>query len=129
MILHPKYFERVSLFKKIWIHRQMKKLTGDKLFKAFHLHQTKYPDQMYFYSPRMKSAPRFVGNEELLSHWLTAESCEIICPTNAIKLTKSAILIDEKKCILCGLCVELAPAGLLEMPGLDVANRPTQDGL
>lgn len=129
MILHPKYFESVSFFKSIWIKRQMKKLGGDKLFKAFQLHQTKFPDQMYFYSPRTKSVPRFIGNEGLLSRWQSAKTCETICPTNAIELTKSAIVIDDKKCILCGLCVEIAPPGMLEMGGLDIVNRQTQDGV
>lgn len=98
-----------------WFKRQMRKLTGEKLFKAFKLHKTEWPSKLYFYSPRLKRKPMFIGSKEKLSQWQESKLCEMICPTQAIKVTVDAIMIDDRGCIGCGLCVEFAPAGLLEM--------------
>lgn len=115
MILNRNYYIRVSFFRAWWNFRQMKKLTGEKIFKSFKLHKTEWPDKLYFYSPRLKRKPRFTGNKELLSNWKEAKICETLCPTQAIKVTADAILIDDRGCITCGLCLEIAPAGILEM--------------
>jgi ferredoxin len=89
---------------------------GEKLFKAFELHKTDWPTKLYFYSPRLKRKPVFIGSREELSKWKEAALCETICPTHAIKVTADAIIIDDRGCIACGLCVEFAPIGLLEVP-------------
>ncbi len=93
----------------------MKKLTGEKVFKAFKLHKTEWPNKLYFYSPRLKRIPKFTGNTEALSLWKESKLCEMICPTQAIKVTADAFIIDDRGCIACGLCVELAPPGVLEI--------------
>lgn len=98
-----------------WIARQIKKLYGDKVFKSFKLHRTEWPNKLYFYSPRLKRIPRFTGNQEALSNWKESKICETLCPTLAIKVTANAFIIDDRGCIACGLCVELAPPGVLEM--------------
>lgn len=115
MILNRQFYEKISYIRSFWNSRQMKKLSGDKVFKAFKLHKTEWPNKLYFYSPRLKRVPRFTGNTEALSLWKESKLCEMICPTQAIKVTADAFIIDDRGCIACGLCVELAPAGVLEM--------------
>jgi NAD-dependent dihydropyrimidine dehydrogenase PreA subunit len=116
MILNRSFYDKISRF-KAWIYRrQVKKLVGEKRFKDLRLHKTAWPDKLYLYSPRFKKVPRFTGNLQILSSWKDSKSCEMICPTHAIKVTASAVVIDDRGCIACGLCVEVAPKGLLEMP-------------
>jgi formate hydrogenlyase subunit 6/NADH:ubiquinone oxidoreductase subunit I len=113
MILNRKYYSRPSFIKNLWNNFQMRKLTGQKIFRSFRLHQTIFPDRIYFYSPRLKGKPRFSGNVTLLKSWPEARFCEGLCPTNAIKVTENDFIIDPAGCIACGLCVEAAPEGLL----------------
>jgi Fe-S-cluster-containing hydrogenase component 2 len=115
MILNRNLYSKVSTPRIWWNLRQLKKLMGEKVFRAFHLHKTEWPNKLYFYSPRLKRIPRFTGNKELLAHWKDSKICETICPTQAIKVTASAIIIEDRGCIACGLCLEVAPPGLLEM--------------
>jgi Fe-S-cluster-containing hydrogenase component 2 len=49
--------------------------------------------------------------------WKESKLCETICPTQAIEMRADAIMIDDRGCIGCGLCVEFAPEGLLTMSG------------
>jgi NAD-dependent dihydropyrimidine dehydrogenase PreA subunit len=113
MILHRTYYNKASLIKNLWNRFQMKSFEGQKIFKTLRLHQTVLPDQIYFYSPRLKSKPRFSGNVEMLRNWKEAKLCENLCPTNAIKVTQDDFIIDQMGCISCGLCVEASPPGLL----------------
>jgi Fe-S-cluster-containing hydrogenase component 2 len=115
MILNREFYSKISYIKSFWNQRMMKKLTGEKVFKAFKLHKTEWPNKLYFYSPRLKRIPKFTGNTEALSLWKESKLCEMICPTQAIKVTADAFIIDDRGCIACGLCVEMAPPGVLEM--------------
>ena len=115
MILSRNYYEKTLFWRGWWFRRQIRKLAGDKIFKVFKLHKTIWPDKLYFYSPRLKSKPLFTGSKELLSQWKESKLCESICPTHAIEVTAEAIIIDDRGCIACGLCVDFAPAGFLEM--------------
>lgn len=115
MILNRQFYGKISYIRAFWNQRQIKKLNGEKVFKAFKLHRTEWPNKLYFYSPRLKRVPRFTGNVEALSLWKESKLCEMICPTQAIKVTADAFIIDDRGCIACGLCVELAPPGVLEM--------------
>lgn len=115
MILNRNFYSKISVLRAVWNNRQAKKLTGEKVFKAFKLHKTEWPNKLYFYSPRLKRIPRFTGNSALLANWKESKLCETMCPTQAIKVTASAFIIDDRGCIACGLCVELAPPGILEM--------------
>lgn len=115
MILNRQFYEKISYIRAFWNLRQIKKLNGEKVFKAFKLHKTEWPNKLYFYSPRLKRVPKFTGNTEALSLWKESKLCEMICPTQAIKVTADAFIIDDRGCIACGLCVELAPPGVLEM--------------
>lgn len=115
MILNRKFYSQMSFLKAWWSTHQFKKLKGEKLFKIFKLHKTEWPARLYFYSPRLKRRPVFTGNSQLLATWKEAKSCETICPTGSIQVSPTAIIIDERGCIACGLCVELAPEGLLEV--------------
>ncbi len=114
MILNRSFYSKISLIKGLWHNRQVRKLLSEKVFKAFKLHRTEWPDKLYFYSPRLKRIPRFTGNTDLLRNWKDKEICETLCPTQAIKVSANAFIIDDRGCIACGLCVELAPPGLLE---------------
>ena len=115
MILNRSLYHKFSSLQSYWFSRTVKKLFGEKSFKAFNLHKTDWPNRLYFYSPRLKTVPRFTGNKALLASWQTAKLCETLCPTNAIKVTAEAIIIDDRGCVTCGLCIELSPPGLLEM--------------
>lgn len=115
MILNKKFYTKVSYFRALWNQQQIKKLAGDKVFKAFKLFRTEWPDKAYFYSPRLRRVPKFTGDTKALSQWKDSKVCETLCPTQAIKVTASAFIIDDRGCIACGLCVELAPPGVLEM--------------
>jgi Fe-S-cluster-containing hydrogenase component 2 len=75
-------------------------------------------------SPRLKRIPVFIGTKAELSQWKESKLCETICPTHAIKVTAEAIMIDDRGCISCGLCVEIAPEGLLEIQN-DNASSPS----
>jgi ferredoxin len=115
MILNRNFYSKISFWKAWWFRRQILKLSGEKLFKVLKLHKTVWPDKLYFYSPRLKRKPLFTGSKETLTQWKDAKLCETICPTQAIEVTAEAIIIDDRGCIGCGLCVEFAPAGFLEM--------------
>lgn len=115
MILDRKFYNDLPLLRRWWNRYQMKKLRGESLFRHFDLHKSSAPDKLYFYSPRLKRKPRFSGDVELLRSWQDAKLCEKMCPTQAIKVTEDNFLIDDRGCITCGLCVELAPPGLLEV--------------
>lgn len=115
MILNRNFYTKVSWFRAFWNIRQADKLVGEKVFKMFKLHKTEWPEKIYFYSPRLKRVPKFTGAVELLKQWTEAKKCEELCPTRAITVTQKDFIIDPKGCIACGLCVELAPEGILEM--------------
>jgi Fe-S-cluster-containing hydrogenase component 2 len=124
MILDRSFYNKISYLRTLWQGHQLKQLIGEKVFKSFKLHKTEWPNKLYFYSPRLKRIPRFSGNLELLSSWKESKLCETLCPTQAIKVTAKAFIIDDRGCIACGLCVELAPPGLLEM-----SSEPPNIGL
>jgi NAD-dependent dihydropyrimidine dehydrogenase PreA subunit len=115
MILNRSFYAKISFLKNLWNSQKMRKLVGKNVFKAFQLHRVQFPDNMYFYSTRLKRIPRFSGNRELLANWSDSKSCEMICPTKAITVTLDAFVIDPRGCIACGLCLEVAPEGLLEV--------------
>jgi ferredoxin len=115
MILNRKYYNNISYLKAWWYSWQLKKIAGEKLFKAFKLHKTEWPNKLYFYSPRLKRRPVFTAGDAKLSNWKELKLCETICPTQAIRVTASAFTIDDRGCIGCGLCVEVAPPGMLKM--------------
>ncbi len=115
MILNRNFYNKVSLLRAAWFKWQLAKLTGERLFKSFKLHKTEWPEKIYFYSPRLRRKPLYIGTVDKLSMWKESKICENICPTHAIKVTADAIMIDDRGCIGCGLCVEFAPPGLLEM--------------
>lgn len=114
MILNRNFYGKISFLKAWWYKRQVRNLQGERLFKSFKLHKTDWPNKLYFYSPRLKRKPVFIGSKEQLLSWKESKLCETLCPTQAINVTVDAIIIDDRGCIGCGLCVEVAPEGLLE---------------
>jgi Fe-S-cluster-containing hydrogenase component 2 len=115
MILNRNFYTKVSRLSSLWARWQMRAFSSEKVFKIFKLHRTEWPQKLYFYSPRLKRIPRFTGNTQALHNWKDAKTCETLCPTQAIKVTANAFIIDSRGCIACGLCVEVAPPGVLEM--------------
>jgi len=45
------------------------------------------------------------------------ESCILICPNNAISMTKKGVLIDRELCKACGECVDNCPSSALRKLG------------
>jgi Fe-S-cluster-containing hydrogenase component 2 len=123
MILNRVFYSKISRLRSIWNSQLIRKISAEKAFRAFRLHKTEWPNKLYFYSPRLKRVPRFSGDVEVLRDWKESKLCETICPTQAIKVTASAFIINERGCIACGLCVELAPPGLLEMTSVALGTR------
>lgn len=117
MILNKNYYRKATFFRSLWNSRQLKNITGEKVFRGFKLFKISIPEKVYFYSPRLKRIPHFSGDTKALAQWKDAEACVQLCPTQAINLTAKELVIDERGCIACGLCVELAPPGILEAPG------------
>lgn len=115
MILDRKYYNDLPFYRRWWISYKLRKLQGEKLYRLLELHQSSLPDKPYFYSPRLKRKPRFTGDIELLARWQDAKLCERMCPTQAIQVTETDFVIDERGCIACGLCVDLAPPGIIEV--------------
>ncbi len=116
MILDRSFYTKISTLKSWWYQRQMRRFSNEKVFKAFKLVKISLPNNIYFYSPRLKRVPRFSGDVDKLSRWKESKECETICPTQAIKVVPSGILIEPRGCISCGACVDFAPDGLIEMP-------------
>ncbi len=116
MILGRNFYNKISWLRSLWNSRQLRKLQGSKVFRAFKLHRTELPEKIYFYSPRLKRIPRFTGNLELLTKWKDSKMCETLCPTQAITVTANAFTIDDRGCIACGVCVDVAPPGILFVP-------------
>lgn len=115
MILNRSFYNKVSYFRAQWNFHQIRNISGEKIFKALGLFKTEWPSKIYFYSPRLKRKPHFTGDIKALKEWKSARVCEAVCPTQAIKVTETDFIIDQKGCIACGLCVELAPKGVLEL--------------
>ena len=42
-------------------------------------------------------------------------SCAAVCPQNAITVKDGVALVDEEKCVACGLCAKECPKGLIEL--------------
>ena len=42
-------------------------------------------------------------------------SCVTACPQGAIKVVNGVAVVDENKCISCGLCTKACPKGLIEL--------------
>lgn len=117
MILDKRFYNRFSFIKAWWIQRQMKRFEGEKVFKMFKLTKVIFPSQLYFYSNRLKTLPVYTGNKNALSNWKEAKLCEIMCPTQAIKINQEDIIIDPSGCFCCGECIRIAPEGLLSCEG------------
>ena len=48
-------------------------------------------------------------------------SCQAVCPNDAIKVVNGVAVVNENKCVACGLCVKACPKGLIEI--VPVKNR------
>jgi ferredoxin len=115
MILNLRLYAKVSLLRTLWNQWHLRKFSGEKVFKSFRLNRIEWPSRPYFYSPRIKRVPRFTGNIELLKSWKEAMLAAKACPTSAITVKGNDFIINDKGCIICGLCIEMAPKGLLEI--------------
>ncbi len=113
MILSKKSYKSPNILERVLLFRKMRNLLrNENFFTSLALAKVKLP-QYFFYSPRLKTVPRFSGNLQLLSNWKELNELPGVCPTNAIRISAKSIEIEKNKCIACGLCVEFSPEGLL----------------
>jgi ferredoxin len=42
-------------------------------------------------------------------------ACVGVCPTQALTLKDTKIVVDEKKCISCGACVKICPVAAMSI--------------
>ena len=61
-----------------------------------------------------KSAPEIVYTDRLCIH---CGSCQMVCPNNALKISKNKLEIIREKCNGCGTCAIECPANALELSG------------
>ena len=61
-----------------------------------------------------KSVPEIVYTDRLCIH---CGSCQMVCPNNAIKISKNKLEIIREKCKGCGICAIECPANALELSG------------
>lgn len=117
MILSKELYIRSSFLKRIWIKRQIKKLSRhDKIMS---------PGSWKNYrSLRGHKVPVFSGSKKDLAEFSDAKKLEEICPTNAIKVTTSEIVISEKNCIGCQECVKASPIGIFTLREEKFLNDP-----
>lgn len=108
MILSKKLYIRDSIFKRIWIKRQIKKI--NKSTKFFSPGSWKN----YLHPVRSGSIPKFIGSKKDLMEFKEVKALESLCPTNALKVTSSSIEIDPKNCIRCQECVKASPEGFFD---------------
>lgn len=54
----------------------------------------------------------FTVNDELCAN---CNSCERVCPVNAIEHSGKCSVIDYSKCIACGVCFKVCPHGAIEI--------------
>jgi len=121
MILNRNFYNQIFFLKAAFYRKKAKALIRDslesrKLFKLFRLTSTEWPNKIYDYSPRLKRVPVFIADKKTLNSWPERKSLEDVCPTGAITVTHDAIIIEPRGCIVCSLCIEAAPEGLLEVP-------------
>ncbi|HLT23124.1 MAG TPA: hypothetical protein VKZ84_06765 [Bacteriovoracaceae bacterium] len=118
MILSKKLYIRDSIFKRIWIKRQIKKI--NKSTKFFTLGSWK----SYLHPVRSGSIPKFVGSKKDLQEFKEAKNLESLCPTNALKVTSETIQIDPKNCIRCQECVKASPDDFFDTNQEKFPNDP-----
>jgi pyruvate formate lyase activating enzyme len=56
-----------------------------------------------------------------------ARDCLSVCPTDALALTPSGMVIDREACDACGKCADACPAGALEVVGKRFSPRQAFD--
>ena len=73
-------------------------------------------DEKYYQPPLINiikfacnSCPDNVVKVTDLCQGCLAHSCQIVCPKDAISFEKGKSVIDQKKCIKCGKCIEACP--------------------
>jgi ferredoxin len=44
-------------------------------------------------------------------------ACVGVCPTQALTLKDTKIVVDETKCISCGACVKICPVAAMKIEG------------
>lgn len=109
MILSKEFYIRVPFLKRLWLKRQVIKLSKSaKLFS---------PGSWKNYHPSIRSQryPVFIGTKKELEQISDIKELEAVCPTNALKVTSSEIVINEKNCIGCLECVKASPEGIFHL--------------
>jgi ferredoxin len=114
MILDRRFYQKASRMSFLWWKWKIFKISGRKIYKSFQLVRLDEKNKLYFYSPRLRKIPRYIGTKDLLSAWSHSKDLENECPTKAIKVLTDKVEINLFGCISCGQCVDFAPPGILE---------------
>lgn len=118
MILSKKLYIRDFFFKRIWVKRQIKKLSKNARFFS--------PGAWKNYRRPIRSGsiPQFVGTKNDLIEFKEVKGLESICPTKALTVMPDTIEIDHKNCIRCMECVKASPQGLFDVNQETFPNDP-----
>lgn len=72
--------------------------------------------------PRLTVTRTDDGTAPVLCHQCEDAPCARVCPVNAITLSGSAVLLDEKTCIGCKMCALACPFGAITPAGTSTAG-------
>ncbi len=67
------------------------------------------------YSDCHSQSALYGGKKECHEGCLGSGSCQIVCPTNAIKIVDDVATIDPELCISCGACVTECPKSVVQI--------------
>ncbi len=65
--------------------------------------------------PRLFLTPTAQGSVPLQCRQCDQAPCMAVCPVYAIEVQGEAIVLNEKKCVGCGICVLACPIGCIEI--------------
>jgi Fe-S-cluster-containing hydrogenase component 2 len=80
--------------------------------------------------PRLFITPTPEGSVPLQCRHCAEAPCVQVCPVDAIQVQGPVILLDEKRCVGCGICVLACPFGCIEIhterqPAVSEGSRVT----
>lgn len=116
MILGREFYLRASFFQRFWLKRQVSKLRVQAPF--FH------SGVQHFEGQTSSIVPEFIATPKELAQFTEAKKLEVICPTNAIKVTAQRIEISKKNCIGCMECVKASPENFFRLTEEKLPDGP-----
>ncbi|HEX9352472.1 MAG TPA: 4Fe-4S dicluster domain-containing protein, partial [Streptosporangiaceae bacterium] len=55
-------------------------------------------------------------------------ACLLTCPEHAIRPAGGTLVVLPARCTGCAECLEICPAGVISLPGLDDVSRASDEG-